>query len=118
MGSDSGEKCDGDGFDVVLLHGLTRDGEGARVLRARPGQVEVGEIRPIRDGQPLAAGREVVRLVERPEAPCLYDVKTDFTVPSQPSSRAAAGPAQVATPAYRDSWERTFATPSRLRDLN
>src|ERR1019366_7243484 len=120
MSSDANEKKDGEGFDVVLVHGATGDGEGARVLRARPGHLETGEIRPLRQGQPLASGGEVVRLVERPDAPCLYDVKVDYKVPGTTATapRTATGPAQVATRAYRDSWERTFAPPRRDNDLN
>jgi hypothetical protein len=115
------EKADGADFDVVLVHGATGDGEGARVVRARPGHLETGEIRPLRQGQPLASGGEVVRLVERSDAPCLYDVKVDYKVPSAAPApqRAAHGPAQVATRAYRDSWERIFATaPARSKALN
>jgi hypothetical protein len=119
MSSDSGEKNDGDAFDVVLLHGPTDDGEGTRVLRARPGQVETGEVRPIRDGQPLTPGGELVRLVERPGTNLVYDVKVDYKAPApnagaEAGSRATNGPAQVATKAYRESWERTFAPDRRL----
>jgi hypothetical protein len=118
MSSDEGEKIDGDAFDVVLVHGATVDGEGARVLRARPGHIEAGEVRPVRDGQPLTPGGEVVRLAERSGAPCIYDVKVDYRVPTAaPASRTAGGPPQVSTQAYRESWERTFA-PARRQELN
>jgi len=120
MASDGDEKKQSAGaFDVVLMHGTTSDGAGTRVLRARPGQIEAGEVRPLREGQPLAPGGEVVRLVERPEAPCLYDVKVDYQVPAgeEAAGRDAGGPPQVATPAYRESWERTFAA-APSRDLN
>jgi hypothetical protein len=118
MSSDAGEKIDGDAFDVVLVHGATGDGEGARVLRARPGHIEAGEVRPVREGQPLTPGGEVVRLVERSGAPCVYDVKVDYRVPTgTPASRAGSGPPQVSTRAYRESWDRTFA-PARRPDLN
>ena len=125
MSSGEGDETDGDDFDVVLVHGATGDGEGARVLRARPGHIEAGEVRPIRDGQPLMPGGEVVRLVERTGTPCVYDVKVDYQVPSQvqaataapsPAARSASGPPQVSTQAYRESWDRTFA-PAR-RHLN
>ncbi len=125
MSSGEDDKTDGDDFDVVVVHGSTGDGEGARVLRARPGHIEAGEVRPVRDGQPLTPGGEVVRLVERTGAPCVYDVKVDYQVPSQvpgataapsPAARSAGGPPQVSTKAYRESWDRTFA-PAR-RHLN
>jgi hypothetical protein len=107
-------------FDVVVVHGATGDGEGAKVLRLRPGQLETGEVRPIRDGQPLTPGGEVVRLVERPDATCVYDVKVDCKVPElpAPSPRPASGPPQVATRAYRDSWERTFAKARKASSPN
>jgi hypothetical protein len=100
-------------FDVVLMHGPTDDGSGSKVLRARPGRFEAGEVRPMTDGQPLAPGGEVVRLERRAEASSLFDVHVDFKVPDAKgtdtaASHALSGPAQVATRAYRDSWDRTF----------
>ncbi|MGH7271238.1 MAG: hypothetical protein ACREJ3_12495, partial [Polyangiaceae bacterium] len=85
MSSDVPEKSEGDAaiapqagtgesYDVVLVHGRTDDGQGARVLRARPKHVEVGELRPLREGQPLSPNGEVVALAAR-EAPNVYDVK-------------------------------------------
>jgi hypothetical protein len=112
-------------FDVVLMGGATDDGEGARVLRARPGRIDAGEVRPMRDGRPLAGG-EVVRLEQRANAPALFDVHVECVVPpSAPGvqgsqetspSRNDGGPPQVATRAYRDNWEITFG--SRRRVLN
>ena len=101
------------GFDVVMAHGKTDDGQGARVLRARPGRLEAGEVRPLREGKPLGKG-EVVSLSRRKDAPALYDVKVEHVVdgPAEPSeqqqNKATPGPAQVATRAYRESWERIF----------
>jgi hypothetical protein len=115
-GDDAAKPAADDAFDVVLVHSETVDGEGARVLRARPGHLEAGEVRPVRDGQPVAPGGEVVRLAPRAGAACLYDVKVDYKAPATSASppRAASGPPQVATPAYRESWERTFAPDRRL----
>lgn len=97
------------GFDVVMLHGKTDDGQGARVLRARPGRLEAGEVRPLRDGKPLSNG-EVVSLSRRQDAPALYDVKVEHVVdsPGAGPAQKSTGPAQVATRAYRESWERIF----------
>src|ERR1035438_2766899 len=39
-------------FDVVMVHGATDDGAGAKVLRARPGRLDAGEGRPMREGKP------------------------------------------------------------------
>jgi hypothetical protein len=110
-------KKDGGDFDVVLMHGATDDGEGARVLRARPGRIESGEVRPMQEGRPLAGGGEVVRLERRKDLPALYDVRVECqvpaTAPASEAQRAGDGPPQVATRAYRDSWERTFGRKRR-----
>src|SRR5580658_394879 len=60
-------------FDVVLMHGTTDDGAGTKVLRARPGRIETGEVRPMPDGRPLVPGGEVVRLERRKDAPAFFD---------------------------------------------
>jgi hypothetical protein len=109
LGTEAPEKK-GEAFDVVMMHGATDDGAGTKVLRARPGRIEAGEVRPMAEGRPLAPGGEVVRLERRPDAPALFDVHVECEVP-QPkpdSTPALKGPAQVATPAYRESWDRTF----------
>ncbi len=99
-------------FDVVMLHGPTEDGAGSKVLRARPGRIEAGEVRPMVEGKALVPGGEVVRLERRPDATGLFDVRVDYKVPEKAdvaaSTPSLTGPAQVATPAYRDSWDRTF----------
>ena len=99
------------GFDVVMAHAKTDDGQGARVLRARPGRLEAGEVRPLREGKPLGKG-EVVSLSRRKDAPALYDVKVEHTLEAPeataPPQKSTPGPAQVATRAYRESWERIF----------
>jgi len=103
----SGESAEDDRrpVDVVLVGGATEDGRGARVLRAREGRLETGEVRPMTEGRPLGRG-EIVRLERRKdtEAP-VFDVHVEHVLgaPTRP-----AGPAQVATEAYRESWERTF----------
>ena len=48
-------KSNGKPLDVVLVHGPTEDGEGARVLRARSGRVEAGEgVELLLNGEPGA----------------------------------------------------------------
>jgi hypothetical protein len=115
MASDTPDTKDGDGFDVVLMHGKTTDGEGACVLRARPGKLEAGEVRPLREGRPIVGGGEVVRLSPRAGTPNLFDVDVQCAVPSTTEAPTvpAGGPPQVATRAYRESWERTFGAPRR-----
>jgi hypothetical protein len=89
--------------DVVFLHSPTEDGEGAHVLRARRGNLETGEVRPLKEGKAVGVG-EIVALHPRPDAPRVCDV----TVAYAPPKRGSSGPAQVASRAYRDEWERIF----------
>jgi hypothetical protein len=115
-GPERPEREESSDFDVVLMHGPTDDGEGARVLRARPGRIDAGEVRPMTEGRPLAAGGEVVRLERRAGAMPVFDVRVECAIPATralgPAADRAAppqsGPAQVATPAYRANWDHTF----------
>jgi hypothetical protein len=95
-----------DDFDVVMPLAPTEDAGGARVVRMRPGEMSLAELRPVQEGKPCMGGAEIVRLEPRPEAPRAYDVRVLYRAPAAPPP--AKGPAQVATKAYRDSWERTF----------
>ncbi|MGH7296435.1 MAG: hypothetical protein ACRELB_15965 [Polyangiaceae bacterium] len=109
MPDDSPQNPGGGAFDVVMLAGQTEDGAGTRVVRARPGRVEAGEVRPVKDGTPLVAG-EVVRLEKRKDAPALFDVHVVHEVKPAGAKAPHGGPAQVATDEYRESWDRTFGT--------
>ena len=108
--------------DVALLYAPTDDGKGARILRARDGNLEAGEVRPAKDGQPLQ-GAELVRLEPRSDAPCVCDVhvlhearKHDAPAPSPPPALESAGrPAQVATEDYRLNWDRVFGGGKRSK---
>ncbi|HEY8089653.1 MAG TPA: hypothetical protein VIF09_17455 [Polyangiaceae bacterium] len=107
MEQDSPQKPEGGAFDVVMLAGKTEDGGGTKVVRARPGRVEAGEVRPVKDGQPIVAG-EMVHLEPRKDAPALFDVHVVHEAKPTGAKTVHHGPAQVATDDYRDSWERTF----------
>jgi hypothetical protein len=117
------EDDSGQSHDVALLYAPTDDGAGARILRARNGSIETGEVRPAKEGQPVNRG-ELVRLRPRQETPCFCDVEVlyrDPALPAQPkepapeakNQAAMSGPAQVATDRYRDNWDRIFGTPRR-----
>jgi hypothetical protein len=92
--------------DVVYLHSPTEDGDGVRVLRARQGKVEVGEVRPIAEGKPLSG--EIVTLRPRDGAPRVCDVKVEYAPETEARVEGAKGPAQVATTKYRDNWDAIF----------
>jgi hypothetical protein len=92
--------------DVLWVGGNTAAG-GRRVLRQRDNQIEVGEVRTMRDGEPIHGS--VLQLRPRPEHDRLFDVE----VLAEPSPRAGhAGPARVASAAYRRGWEAIFAASS------
>jgi hypothetical protein len=102
------------GSDVVLLTGPTEDGEGIRVVRARDERLEAGEVRPLKEGKPLGGG-EIVKLAPREGAPRVCDVQVLTKL--GPDTRGS-GPPQVATSAYRESWERIFGVEEDPRALN
>lgn len=118
----SGEGSDGPS-DVALIHGVTSDGE-LRILRKREDRLELGGVRPLREGVPITG--EVVRLTPRKEFPLLCDVRTELAAPPSAGDTAAKGgaeakrkgPAQVASDRYRDNWDKIFARPQRGDLLN
>jgi hypothetical protein len=110
--------------DVALIHGVTPDGEGFKILRARGDRLELGAVRPLREGAPITG--EVVTLRPRPNFPALCDVETHFK-PAEDASHgeqpapaplaARTGPAQVATDEYRRNWDaiwKSTGTKSKL----
>src|SRR5215471_5554684 len=102
--------------DVALLYAPTEDGTGARILRARNGAIETGEVRPAKEGQPFNNG-ELVRLRPRTGTPSLCDVEVLYRAApvsgempsahggteSESAAAGLSGPAQVATESYRDN---------------
>jgi hypothetical protein len=101
--------------DIALVHGVTADGEGLHILRARDNRIEFGAIRPLREGVPIRG--EVVTLRPREDFPALCDVETRFVPPALPSDRQESprlspprtGPAQVATEDYRRNWDAIWS---------
>ncbi len=101
--------------DVALIHGVTPDGEGLQIVRARENRLEIGALRPLREGMPITG--EVVTLRPRPNFPALCDVETHFKAPAPQADRAEpalahSGPAQVATDEYRRNWDAIWSTPA------
>ena len=97
----------GDAPDIALACGPTDDGEGVRILRRRREALELGELRALKEGQPIHG--EVVRLRPRGDHPRLLDVEVLLPRPTEaPGAETGRGPAQVATESYRDNWERIF----------
>lgn len=140
MGDDASQKKPAsDARDVVLIHGVTQDGKGFEVLRARKEGLEIGQVRPLEQGKPLQG--EVVKLRPRPGVPFICDVETEFVPPTaaraarpsdsearaaqarhaealatEASRRARKGPAQVASRAYRQNWDAIWSTDRNKKD--
>lgn len=117
---DSASNADSEGArDVALIHGVTEEGD-LRILRQREDRLEVGAVRPLREGVPITG--EVVRLTPRKEFPLLCDVQSEFK-PSEaprdvaePTAVAHKGPARVASKSYRANWDLIWARPSTSDD--
>jgi hypothetical protein len=120
--SAAAEKSD----DVVLVHGVTEDRAGYRVLRKRADKLEAGVVRTMEEGKPIHG--EVVRLHARPEQPLVYDVEVQLDARAQkpagdaaPTDDVAAsagdrtGPAQVASEPYREGWDAIWGAATARR---
>lgn len=115
--------------DLAILQGPTEDGRGARVLRVRDGELSAGEVRPAREGEPIA-DRELVRLTPLREGAPVCEVEVlhgsrdlEKAEPkraerAEPKAGPAhPGPAQVATDSYRKNWSAVFGA-KRKRDYS
>lgn len=103
--------------DVAMIVSRTEDNEGFQILRRRGEDqpVEVGTMRPLREGKPIDG--EVVSLRQRRDMPFLYDVKTEVEAEASESRRATSdGPAQVATREYRRGWDAIWGRRPRSGD--
>ena len=112
----AGEASEARGHDVALVHGVTEDGAGLRLLRSRPDRLEQAVLRGVKEGQPLVG--ELVRLRPRKGSPLLWDVETLYDQreqkkPAESPQAARSGPAQVATDTYRRNWDAVFRSRSK-----
>jgi hypothetical protein len=102
--------------DIAILNGPTEDGKGARVVRFREGEgVSAGEIRPVRNGEPVNQS-ELVRLhpLDSNKRVCAVEVLHGGQAAAPPAERSetekrsAAGPARVSNEKYRQNWSAIF----------
>ena len=102
--------------DIAILSGPTEDGQGAKVLRIREGDVSAGEIRPVREGEPVNQS-EVVRLhpLDAGQRVCAVEVlhapagtPTKDAGQHEQEARGSAGPARVSNARYRQNWSAIF----------
>ncbi len=101
--------------DVLFLHSLSEDGKGIRVVRARESSLELAEIRPVSESEPIKG--ELVRLKQRREHARLFDVET--VLPQEPPRQSAhKGPPKVSTQSFREGWDTVFAGARKKELLN
>ena len=95
--------------DIAILNGPTEDGQGAKVVRIREGDVSAGEIRPIRDGEPINQS-ELVRLhpLDASQRVCAVEVLHAPADEDKRKANGSAGPARVSNARYRQNWSEIF----------
>ena len=76
-GSGEGEG-EGDSHDRLFVHSKVERGEGYHVIRTRPGQVEIGELREMQPGKPISG--EVVKLTPTEDHDRVFDVEVESCV--------------------------------------
>lgn len=103
--------------DIAILGGPTEDGQGAHVVRIRAGNVSAGEIRPVKDGEPITHN-EVVRLRPLDSDQRVCEVEVLHAPPAAKPAQTASGPARVSTPNYRKNWNTIFASKRKRRGKN
>jgi len=94
--------------DVVFVHGRSDDGTKLAVIRKRGETLSAGVIAAVEQGQPVHG--DLVRLHARENTPALFDVEVVYEPPATSRTDDAAGPAQVATAAYREGWDSIWGT--------
>jgi hypothetical protein len=103
--------------DVVFVHGPTPS--GVQITRLREDRVEAGELRPMKEGQPIAG--EVVKLSRREESDRLFDVEVLAKVaskappPTDEPARDRKGPSRVSNERFRANWDIVFGASSRKK---
>jgi hypothetical protein len=116
--------------DIAILSGPTEDGQGARVVRIREGgDVSAGEIRPVRDGEPINQS-ELVRLhpldaqkrvcavevLHAPAGSASGDKAEKAEQAEEPKRASGAGPVRVSNAKYRQNWSVIFGGSDKSKD--
>ncbi len=95
--------------DLVYLGEPTDGGLRPVVRRCADGEVKVGAVRIIEDGQSIPLNAEIMHLEPSGSDP-IYKVTDSYTMGSK-------GPARVASDSYRSGWDRVFKKTDK-KELN
>jgi len=91
-------------------------------LRSRDERLEIGAVRPLKEGVPISG--EVVTLRPRPEFPLLCDVEVAYAPPREArrdvasSAPSRRGPPQIASQSYRENWDAIWNSSAKKRELS
>jgi hypothetical protein len=97
-------------LDVIVPRARTEQGVAVVRLKEREAhalEVQLGEVRELAEGRPIAPSAEVIKLVPRGETGA-FDVEVIL-----PAREAHRGPAQVASERYRKNWDAIFSNPDK-----
>ena len=104
--------------DVAIVYGVTPDERGLEVIRRREQAIELGTMRPLREGSPIHG--EVVKLAPRADCPIAFDVHVEVPAPKRTqvargdeSATPRGRPAQVASDRYREGWDAIWNRPHK-----
>jgi hypothetical protein len=111
--------------DIAILNGPTDDGQGARVVRIRKGEVSAGEIRPVKEGESINQS-EVVRLKPLDQEQRVCEIEVLHAPPGEPAEKTenakdkaprrrshTPGPVRVSNPTYRKNWSAIFESKNK-----
>jgi hypothetical protein len=98
--------------DFAILGGPTEDGQGTHLVRFRDGEISAGEIRPVKEGEPITH-RELVRLHPLEGDKRVVRVETLHAPPQQQAPQARdevprSRPARVSNERYRKNYDAIF----------
>lgn len=100
--------------DVVFVRGPSDDGAGVEVLRLKGDALSAGELRAVKEGQPIHG--DLLRLSQRADHERLFDVEV-LAEPPRAAPGPRKGPAKVTSEAYRQGWDNVFSS-RKDADLN
>jgi hypothetical protein len=101
--------------DLAILGGPTEDGLGARIVRIRDGNLSAGEIRPVKEGEPVTHN-ELVRLRPLDAEQRVCEVEVLHAPQASNSDTPISRRARVSTASYRKNWSAIFEAKHKRRN--